>query len=225
MLNATDTKACAELPKGQGLMIAFLGTDGSGKSTIINALPKALGIDDTPERVVYYHCRPYILQPSKAAHGLDMSASCPSPHAEKQYGFLVSLVKLLFCVADYTLGYRFKVRQQVAEGKLVIFDRYYYDFYLDKIRYRMGLGDFWFRLMEGLIPRPDVTFVLTGEAEPIWKRKQELPLEEVQRQIDTLEKHKSHFAHAVTIDVVKPIPDVVASVADAIHRAIQNQRD
>lgn len=200
-------------------MIAFQGTDGSGKSTIINALPKALGIDDDPERVVYYHCRPYILQPSKASHGLDMSVSCPNPHAEKPYGFLVSLVKLLFCVADYTLGYWLKVRKQVAEGKLVIFDRYYYDFYLDKIRYRMSLGDAWFRVAEYLVPSPDVTFVLTGEAEPIWNRKQEMPLEEVQRQIDVLEQHKEHFAHPVSIDVVRPVSAVIASVATAIVQA------
>lgn len=219
MLNATNTKACAELPKGQGLMIAFQGTDGSGKSTIINALPKALGIDGTPERLVYYHCRPYILQPSKASRGLDMSASCPNPHAEKPYGFLVSLVKLLFCVADYTLGYLLKVRKQVADGKLVIFDRYYYDFYQDKIRYRMSLGDTWFRIAEHIVPRPDATFVLTGEAEPIWKRKQEIPLEEVQRQIDVLEQHKQHFANPVTIDVVRPISEVVASVAASVLQA------
>lgn len=212
-------------PEGCGLMIAFLGTDGSGKSTIINALPQALHLEETPERIIYYHSRPYVLQPSKASKGLDLKAACPDPHSQPPYGVLKSLFKLLFCVADYRLGYLLKVRKQVAEGNLVIFDRYYYDFYLDKIRYRMGIGDFWFRLLEWLIPRPDVTFVLTGEAEPIWKRKQEMPLEEVQRQINTLEKHKTHFAHSVTIDVVRPIPDVVASVTAAIHRTIKSKGD
>lgn len=209
------------LPAGSGLMVAFLGTDGSGKSTIIHALPRALNIENSPERMVYYHCRPYVLQPSKAAKGLDMNASCPNPHAEKPYGTLLSVIKLFFCLADYVLGYWFKVRRQVADGKLVIFDRYYYDFYLDKVRYRMGIGDTWFRLMEWMIPKPDITFVLTGEAEPIWKRKQEIPIEEVQRQINTLEKHKHHFAHVQTVDVVQPIPEVVSAVATAIIKAVQ----
>lgn len=223
--NQTVENKQPRFPEGVGLMIAFLGTDGSGKSTIIDALPQALDLEKTPQRIIYYHSRPYVLQPSKASNGLDLKAACPDPHGKPPYGILKSLFKLLFCVADYRLGYWLKVRKQVAEGNLVIFDRYYYDFYLDKMRYRMGLSDFWFRLMEWLVPRPDVTFVLTGEAEPIWKRKQELPLEEVQRQLDTLAKHKSHFAHPVTIDVVRSIPDVVASVADAIHRAIQHQKD
>lgn len=200
-------------------MIAFLGTDGSGKSTIIEALPQALGIQDTPERLVYYHSRPYVLQPSKAAKGLHVQDSCPNPHAEPPYGVLKSLLKLFFCVADYYLGYRFKVRRQLKEGKLVIFDRYYYDFYLDKTRYRMGIGDAWFRLTEWLIPKPDITFVLTGEAVTIWRRKQEMPLEEVQRQINALEKHKVHFAHPVTIDVGQTIPEVVSAVVAAIKKS------
>lgn len=208
------------LPDGSGLMVAFLGTDGSGKSTIIQALPHALNIEDTPERLVYYHCRPYILQPSKAAKRLDLDARCPEPHAEKPYGKVVSVGKLIFCLADYVLGYWLRVRRQVNDGKLVIFDRYYYDFYLDKVRYRMGIGDTWFRLMEWMVPKPDITFVLTGEAEPIWKRKQEIPLDEVQRQINVLEKHKHHFAHPVTIDVSAPIQKVVSDVTHAIKEAV-----
>lgn len=222
MMTDTSTQLpCFHLPKHSGLMVAFQGTDGSGKSTIIRELTSVLGLTDTPERLVYYHCRPYILQPSKAAKGLDMNASCPNPHAEKPYGTLVSVIKLFFCLADYVLGYWFQVRRQVAQGKLVIFDRYYYDFYLDKMRYRMGIGDTWFRMVEWMVPKPDITFVLTGRAEPIWKRKQEIPLEEVQRQIDVMEKHKHHFAHVQTIDVVQPISKVVSEVASAILKAAQ----
>lgn len=220
-LGETASSAHA-FPEGVGLMIAFLGTDGSGKSTIINALPAELGLHESPERIVYYHSRPYVLQPAKATKGLDLKAACPDPHAKPPYGVLKSLFKLLFCVADYRLGYLWKVRRQLKAGKLVIFDRYYYDFYLDKQRYRMSLGDIWFRSLEWLIPKPDITFVLTGEAEPIWQRKQELPLEEVQRQIDVLEKHKSHFAHPVTINVVQKIPQVVTAVVSAITERIQS---
>lgn len=203
-----------------GMMIAFEGTDGSGKSTIINGLPEVLGHTFPTDAVFYYHCRTFLFQPAKASKGLDMSAACPEPHAEKPYGKIVSIGKLFFCLADYVLGYWLKVRWQVAKGKLVIFDRYYYDFYLDRLRYRMSLGDTWFRIFQWMVPKPDATFVLTGKAEPIWQRKKELPLEEVQRQIDTLEKHKHHFAHPVTIDVVRPIPEVVGSVAAAMLRTM-----
>lgn len=209
--------------RSRGVMIAFQGTDGSGKSTIINGLYKALGDFFPEQQMAYYHCRPFLFQPSKASHGLNMDAVCPDPHSSKPYGKLVSLGKLAYCTVDYILGYRLRIRKELKEGKLVIFDRYYYDFYLDKLRYRMSLSDFWFRLFEPFIPKPDITFVLTGQAEPIWQRKQEISLEEVREQIRLLELHRAHFAHPETIDVVRSIPEVVGTVTSAVLRLLSSR--
>lgn len=216
-----EAKACeGHAQRSRGIMIAFQGTDGSGKSTVINGLYQALADCFPEEQMVYYHCRPFLFQPAKASHGLNMDVVCPDPHGSKPYGRFISLGKLAYCSADYIIGYLLKVRQELKQGKLVIFDRYYYDFYLDKLRYRLKLSDFWIRLFEPFIPKPDITFVLTGEAEPIWQRKQEIPLEEVREQIRRMEYHSTHFAHAQAIDVVRSIPEVVGSVTLAVLRAL-----
>lgn len=210
--DASTEKKAIPIHAQRGIMIAFLGTDGSGKSTIINGLYENISSVFSAEQISYYHCRPFLLQPSKAARGFNMSASCPNPHQGKSYGMCVSVFKLLFCTADYLVGYFFRIRRELAHGKLVVFDRYYYDFYMDKQRYRMSLKDWWFRRLEPFIPKPDITFVLSGDAELIWQRKKEMPPEEVRRQIRRLEKHCEHFANVKCVNVIRPIPEVVDEV-------------
>lgn len=199
-----------------GIVAVLQGTDGSGKTTIIDALPKTLA-NIWPEGAIrYFHCRPYVLEPSKQEKQGEHRGACPNPHAKKPYGKLKSFAKLAYCVFDYALGYWGPVYLERVRGHLVVFDRYYYDFYLDKLRYRFNLSDRVLRFMQHFIPGPDVTFVLTGDAEPIWARKKEIPLEEVSRQIQLLEKHRPLFAHPRTINVVQPIEDVVNDVCAAI---------
>lgn len=210
--------------RSPGLMIAFQGTDGSGKSTIIQALYKELVALFPEQQICYYHCRPFLFQPSKASHGLNMDAVCPNPHGNKPYSKVVSLIKLVYCTIDYILGYLLCMRRNVKQGKLVIFDRYYYDFYLDPRRYRLNLSHRWFRFFEPMIPKPDITFVLTGDAEPIWQRKQEISLEEVRRQIESLERHQTHFAHPASIDVTRTIPAVTGEVIHILLRTLSASR-
>lgn len=202
-----------------GVMIALQGTDGSGKSTIINALPDVLENSFNNDFTDYYHWRPgFLSRETKTENGKPVDAS--QPHAQKPQGFLMSLAKLAFFALDYFCGYWGKIRWQMAKGHLVVFDRYYYDFYLDKIRYRLKLGNFWIRLFQIIVPKPDITFLLTGEAEPIFERKKEIPLSEVQRQIDALETHKKRFANPVKINVVRPVDEVVNDVAGTILRTL-----
>lgn len=208
-------KAC----RRAGLMVALQGTDGSGKTTIIDALPSVLGNSFPKDLTDYYHWRPgFLKSEKKCADGTTMVVS--NPHETKPQSFLMSLAKLAFFSLDYLIGYWGRVRWQVAKGHLVVFDRYYYDFYLDKIRYRLKLGNFWVRLFQFFVPEPDITFLLTGDAEPIYERKKEVPLEEVQRQIEALQTYKKCFANPISINVVQPIKKVVNDVAGAVLRTL-----
>lgn len=198
-----------------GIVMAIEGTDGSGKTTIIDGMRKVLANSYPEDSIVYYHWRPMVVA-SEHKKGEVSGAVCSEPHKNKPHGRVKSLLKLSICTLDYFFGYWCKVRWQAARGKVVVFDRYYYDFYLDKIRYRLTVSDAWLRFFQLFVPEPDISFALTGDAEAIWQRKKELPIEEVQAQIDTLERHKKHFAHTVTVDVVHPIPEVVGRVSAAV---------
>lgn len=198
-----------------GIMVAFEGTDGSGKSTIINALPDILG-NSFPEGMLdYYHWRPgYIKKEKSSIAGEQIIVS--EPHAKKPYGKLKSFAKFMFFNLDYILGYWCNIRWKVAKGHLVVFDRYYYDYYLDKLRYRLSISDKTLNLFKRIIPKPDITFLLIGDANVLFERKREITVEEIENQIDRLEKYKASFSNPIEIDVNQSIDRVVYDVSREI---------
>lgn len=202
----------------KGLMVVFEGTDGSGKTTIIDNLPRFLGEHFSNEEIVYYHWRPgFIKSPNKDSNE-NTRKVCTDPHGKKPYSKIVSFGKFLYFNIDYILGYWFEVRKHLAVGKMVVFDRYYYDYYLDKQRYRLNISDTALDIFKPLIPKPTVTFLLIGDAVKLYERKKEITVEEIQKQIDRLIVYKECFANSVIIDVNQDINTVVTAVAREIMK-------
>lgn len=195
-----------------GIMIAFEGTDGSGKSTIINNLPKF--IDNTfPQNMVScYHWRPEIIKKGRSNGNTPVT----EPHEKKPYGKVLSFAKFMLFNIDYVLGYYLRARIQLAKGHLVIFDRYYYDYYLDKVRYRLTISDGMLDFWKTIIPKPDITFLLAGDPQVLYNRKKELPIEEVEKQVNKLLIYKDRFSNPIVIDVNQDIDLVTYCVSDAI---------
>ncbi len=203
-----------------GIVVAFQGTDGSGKSTIINGLPAVIGNTFSDNTLNYYHWRPGYLKAEKKYDEKGELLSNVQPHTKSQHGVMLSLFKLSFHTLDYIFGYWCKVRWQAAQGHLVIFDRYYYDFYMDKIRYRLSVPNFIIRLFQFFVPSPRITFLLVGNAKQIFERKKELSIDEIQNQIDILLHYKNHFGHPVIIDVNKNITNVLYDVSKTILQTL-----
>ena len=207
----------------KGIVVAFQGTDGSGKSTIINGLPQIIERTFNGDTIDYYHWRPGFIKAEKKLTDDGQMVSIVQPHSEKPYGKLISLAKMGMYVLDYSLGYWCRVRWQAAKGHLVVFDRYYYDFYMDKIRYRLNVSDSIVRLCQFFIPEPDATFLLIGDAQQIFERKKEIPVEEVQAQIDCLLNNQLKMAHPIITDVSQSIPQVLYSVSKNLLRLLHKR--
>lgn len=204
--------------KNKGLMVVFEGTDGSGKTTIIDNLSNFLDGRFVNEDIVYYHWRPgFIKSPNKNSNE-STGVVCTDPHGKKPYSKLVSFGKYMYFNLDYIFGYFFDVCKHLKSGKLVVFDRYYYDYFLDKQRYRLDISDTILKIFKPLIPRPDITFLLVGDAQTLYERKKEITVDEIQKQIDRLLENKDNFANSIIIDVNKNIDVVVRSVADEIMK-------
>ena len=155
-----------------GLVVAFMGPDGCGKTTIINGVKK--DITEAFRQNKQFHLFPK--ESNGAAPNID-------PHAQIVRGFLGSLLKLFYFLALYVIGYWSKVLPLKVKSTFVIFDRYYHDLIVDPKRYRHGTGKVWLHLIGFFIPKPDLWILLDAPSDVIQRRKSEVTTEETARQL------------------------------------------
>lgn len=202
-----------------GYTIAFLGTDGSGKSTVIESIKPVL--NDAFHNAVYYeHMRPNRFPSIARLFGKKEEFTGPvtNPHGSSTSGFLGSLFRWNYYLLDYTIGFYLKVWPKKAIRSCVwIFDRYYYDYLIDPKRSRVQLPRWILKAGQFLIPEPDIIICLGTEADLIHKRKPELPIEEVERQVHALKQFCQNHKRAFWIDTGKSIEE---SSKDALEHII-----
>ena len=157
-------------PRRGGLHVVFLGPDGVGKSTVIEAVQKRLA--------------PAFLrtQYQSFARGILGYRKKPSPHALPPRSLPASLIKAGWWLMCYTFGYYTKVYPTLVRGGMVINHRYLLDAIIDPRRYRYSGPLKLLRAIWRISPKPDVVIVLDAPAEVIHARKEETTLEETTRQ-------------------------------------------
>jgi len=206
-----------------GFVVCVLGTDGSGKSSIINliqpVLEKALH-----SKIEYRHMRPNLLPSiAKLLRNSDTTNSkiVINPHNSNPSGPIGSILRLTYYSIDYVFGYWLKVYPSLIKRPcLWIFDRYYYDYLIDPYRGRISLPRWVIKTFGLLIPKPDLTLCLGADPAVIHKRKPELPLPEVKRQVQELKRFCQQTPKAIWIDTGCPIEKSVDQALEAITSAM-----
>lgn len=202
--------------KPAGMAIALLAPDGGGKSTILEML-KTYGITSFAG-VERKYIRPEMFKnigQYKPNAKPEMTDN-PNPHGRKPDNAMKSLIRFMIYLIDFTLGYFIKVVPLKWQRKLVVFDRYYYDYYVDMYRYHYSLPLWLPRLFGFLIPRPAITFILHASPKVIYNRKKELTIEETQRQCEVFKKLAQTLPNARLIDVDRPVNAIVKEIVAAI---------
>lgn len=217
--------------KRPGYVIVVEGTDGSGKSYIINSITPILN-ESFHNGIIYNHLRPHCLPDIAELFGKRKKAANISnhvvtdPHAEKPSGVLGSLVRWSYYMIDYTFGYLRKVWLPIhSKSKVFIFDRYYYEYYLDQRRSHVNLPIWIIRLGEFFIPKPDLILCLGGDPEKIYARKPETSLQEVTRQTKVLKDFCSIRKNAAWIDTTITPEESINAAMKAIIKMMSKRFD
>lgn len=195
----------------RGLNIVFLGPDGSGKSSVIEALRRDLAPAFTAsERRTF--------PPGLRRRNTGTNST---PHEQRPRSCLSSVVRAVcYWFVYYTAGYPITTRRALANGALVLHDRHLVDALVDPRRYRYG-GPAWLLcLVCRLVPRPDMVIFLDAPVEVVQSRKREVPPEETSRQLEEYRALAARLPNAHSVSTDRPLDAVVHEMEELILDAL-----
>ena len=94
---------------------------------------------------------------------------------------------------------------------------------LDKYRYRLNLSDSIINAFIPLIPKPDITFLLSGDPNILYERKKEITAEEVEKQINRILDQKNNIPNSRVVDVNQSVENVVFDTSTFILEFMENR--
>jgi hypothetical protein len=158
-------------------VVAIVGPDGVGKSTIISGLrellPKLLPVNG----VILRHWRPSFLPPLGWLAGQDVPQEGVAHPPRREPGKF-RWVRNLYYSLDFTLGSWLKDRTASSFNKIILYDRCYLDMQADPLRFGLldakGLAS-----LAKLYRHPDLVVLLEDSPERIHARKPELSVAEI----------------------------------------------
>lgn len=207
-----------------GLFLVLLGPDGSGKTTLAKEINKRLSpLFSSTE---YYHGRFHLfpqlggikrfLIPSikKKTQKKPILSSEISLIQRETLSTIRACINIIYYGTEYMVS-RIPVFLKLRKNKLIVCDRYFYDYLLHP-EY-IQAPKWLIMLFSKLIPKPDLILLIKCDAEVIFERKKELPLEEIDRQQQLLDTFKKVIDNSITIDTNKLL---IESVDDAVAAAL-----
>jgi hypothetical protein len=202
-------------------VFSVMAPDGAGKTTFIDALLEKIDFyyvnDENDNRCNVYHFRPNILpnlgELGEKAGIKEQDTDFTNPHRAKPANSLSSLVRIGYYWLDYVIGFNVLVRKDVQYDRFSVFDRYSYDLLVDPTRTRLNLPMWVRKIFVKCMPHPKVVFYLDASPDVIYKRKQELTLDEITRQNKLYKEVASSNKRFITLDSNRPVNE---SVDDAM---------
>ena len=156
------------------LIISFMGPDGSGKSTIINKLNNKLSQSKINLEEFYIFLGFFSRFRKSKKKYININ-----PHGTIQRNIFMQYLKLIFYSTECFMFIVYKKFLQcglIKKNKLLIFDRYPYDIFMDPFRYGFSkIPKFILKfLVDILTPRPFLNIILECPYHIANKRKKEL---------------------------------------------------
>ncbi|NQV61922.1 MAG: hypothetical protein HQ502_19805 [Alphaproteobacteria bacterium] len=204
------------LSRPNGLMIAILGPDGSGKTLIQSALAERLA--PIFDRVEMLHLKPGIRRHPDIPEDIS-----PDPHGVPARGAIRSIVQLLHWGLLYSFGYWLLIFPARIRQTLIISDRYHADLLCDPKRYRYGGPSWCARLLIAMLPAPDLWLVLDALPKTIYQRKAELPIETVRDLCVCYRRFAQAGSNRLLINANAPANEVADEATVSVLRWLANR--
>ena len=171
----------------RGLFICFAGIDGSGKTTLANALISSLEESDVRSIYVWNRFEPLLMKPivtvAKAIffRGKDYHKNYEGHTKTKKRLFanlLISTTYQYFLFFDYIFQIFVRISIPLGLGKNIVCDRCVYDTVIDMVvdlnysdkKIKSMLKNFSY-----FLPKPDITFLVDVPEEIAYQRKKDTP--------------------------------------------------
>jgi thymidylate kinase len=192
----------------RSILVSFMGVDGCGKTTTAHGLQSVLDINSVKSDIIYMgRWRNQVLPMANVSKKYGMTGR-RSPKKNKGLRFkLYCLLRDLAYLTDMWLRYWLKLFPKMKLGYTILTDRYVYDLLLDvnctllcriAVRY--------------LFPKPLIVFYLNNEPEVIRKRKEELDVNEMIRQMEIFNGLKKYY------NVIEVKSDNIDKTIDRVAR-------
>lgn len=204
--------------------IAVEAPDGTGKTTFINSLVTELRkyyVSDAG-RFCIHHFRPLLL-PNLGAIGekagvMKQDTDFTKPHRAKPAGKISSFLRMSYYWIDYVIGMPLLIRKEVQAERYTIFDRYVFDFVVDPKRSRICLPHWIRKLFSKMVIHPQIVFVLIANPDVIYKRKQELELVEITRQLAEFKQIEAICSNVIYIDASQSVDMMTEQAIEIIFK-------
>ena len=186
-----------------GLLIACLGPDGSGRTSVVEELGMRPLAPFAHAHIM--DLRPHMMRPTPV-----------DPDSRVPRGPLGTIAKRMMFVADYWLGYWLQIRPKLVASTMVVSNRYFDDILVDPGYYRIDRSRGLARWLLPWIPRPELWLVFDIPSEVLQTRTREVAAEEAARLRSEYRKVLRRREDVVVLDAGRPLEEVSAEAERAI---------
>jgi thymidylate kinase len=186
-------------------LVVLIGPDGVGKTTTSELLQKKLIDKSYYNGAEVYHHRPEYLPQISSFVKKSMNKEKTPEYGTNQHSPARVLVYILYYALDFILLYP-KLFLTKANNRILIFDRYYNDFFIQKSYDR--LPSIVKKIVMYFIPKPDLLVYLQADPNVIFSRKNELTLSQTKRQNSVCLNMVKNYKNGVCVDANNKALDV-----------------
>jgi glycosyltransferase involved in cell wall biosynthesis len=171
-----------------------------------------------------FHWRPGLLPKPGRQQSADPKESTASslPPDHYAYGHLISILRYLYFLLDFIVGYWLLIWPKRLRHWLIIGERWHYDVLINPVRYGFRVPKWMLKTGSYLIKAPDLTILLIAEPSEIHARKPELTVDQIAEQLLSMQELLPPPPKGLIVSTSLPLEDSLAAFTTAVLEAVSD---